>query len=161
MADCSPNIESCIVEFLTTLTLPELAALRAVIVSVLTVITLLINLLTSKLEQLNILRATYAVLLAPIVAAQAALLAGLGILPLSRIPDCIGLGELIFNLTDVIRRADPRIQTIEDLLDGIDSYIAKLTADIARYTDFEVYAQQIVDCIDQTILEIQQAGNQP
>lgn len=153
---CDPDIESCIVEFLLTLAQAELQALRGVVTSAVTIAQVVKQLITVQLEQLVILQTIYTTLLSPITAAQDALLASLGLLPLNRLPDCIGLGSLVNDLRALIRQLNPRVPVIEDFLNELDQKIANFNARLIELIEFIDFSDLLLDCLDQVGLFIDQ-----
>jgi len=158
---CTPDIEFCIVDFLITLTAPELTILRGVIASTATLGTVVGDLLQVQLDELNVVKTVYSAALAPLQATQNTLLGSLGILPLSRIPDCVGLGSLIANLRDLIKQFSPRVGAVEDFINGIDQTIDNLQKQVQDLLDFLQYMQSVISCIDQVILYANQVATQP
>lgn len=158
---CSPNIEDCMKEFLLSLAVPELTAFRAMIASIITVATLLKNLAIAQLDELNVVKTVYNALMAPVLAAQAALVGGLGMLPLDKINQfttCIGLGTFVGNIRDLIKNLNPRLALMEDLINEIDIAIDRLRARITQITDYILMANSVVACIDQVVLYLDQGG---
>lgn len=146
------GVESCIIEFIGTLTNAELQSLRGVLAATLAIAQVLVNLITVQLEQLELLRTIYTVLLTPVTAAQDALLAGIGILPLSELPDCIGLGSLINDIRNIIRQFNPNVPFIEDFLNELDLKIDSFQSRLEELTDFSDLTQRLLACIDKFIL---------
>jgi len=108
-----------------------------------------------------VVKTVYSAALAPLQATQNTLLGSLGILPLSRIPDCVGLGSLIANLRDLIKQFSPRVGAVEDFINGIDQTIDNLQKQVQDLLDFLQYMQSVISCIDQVILYANQVATQP
>lgn len=158
--NCAPTVDKCLVDFLLTLTAPELMSLRALINSVLTLTSTLKDLLIFRISRLDYLRILYNALLSPVLAIQNVFLAGLGLLPVDRSPDCAGLAEVVGDIMDFVKQFNPRVSDIEDFLDQLDVAQEALQKQLDDLLNFEDYTGFLIDCIDQVILYVEQVRTQ-